>query len=89
MEPGKICRLGLCLVHLCTELLRKPVAGEVEFPKVVHMGCQPLPSGWPRPSCLGIRCLNKAFVCLRDDLGSCAKHTVSMKSPHATQLTTG
>ena len=80
MEPRKICRLGLCLVHLCTELLRKPIAGEVEFPKLVHMGCQPLPSRWPRPACLGSGGLNKAFVCLRDDLRSCAQHTVSIQS---------
>lgn len=81
MEPSKVSRLGLCLIHLCAKLLRKPVAGKVKFPKLIHVGRQPLPLGQPGFSCLEVMGLHKRFVCLGDDLRSCTSTMPLNNSP--------
>ena len=81
MKPSKVTRLGFCLVYLCTKLLRKPVAGEVEFPKLIHMGRQPLPLEHPRFSFFEIGGLCKRFICLGDDLRSCTNTMPLNSSP--------
>ncbi len=71
MKPRQVFWLGLCLIHLCAKLLRKPVAREEKFPELIHVGRQPLSFEHPSFSCLEIKGPPKRFVCLGNDLRSC------------------